>query len=260
MTPKKPPANFLDRMFVFHPDPWIERDWARLSRVPLEDVWFTAEDGTRLFGWYVASRRSSAMMLWCHGNAGNMIHRLENLAMLYEYGFSVFLFDYRGYGRSEGMPSEKGLYQDARAAYQYLTDVRHHEPAGIVAFGRSLGAAVAGNLATERKVAGLILESAFPSVAAMAKQQFNGLPAHWLLGSRFPLIERLKSIHVPMLMIHGDQDSIVPFYLGEQVFLAAPEPKSLYVVKGADHNNLPIVGGQPYLSTLKKFIERVTDS
>ena len=149
MRPAARPANFLDRLFVFHPDPWIERDWARISRVPLEDVWFTSEDGTRLFGWYVASRRSRAVMLWCHGNAGNMIHRLENLAALYESGLSVFLFDYRGYGRSEGMPTEKGLYQDARAAYQYLIDVRHIEPARLVVFGRSLGAAVAGNLASE---------------------------------------------------------------------------------------------------------------
>lgn len=254
------PANFLDRLFVFHPDPWIERDWARISRVPLEDVWFTSEDGTRLFGWYVPSRRSRAVMLWCHGNAGNMIHRLENLAMLYERGLSVFLFDYRGYGRSEGMPTEQGLYQDARAAYRYLSDLRHIDPARLVVFGRSLGAAVAGKLAAERKVAGLILESAFPSVAAMAKEQFGGLPAHWLLGSRFSLIERLKSIHVPVLMIHGDQDSIVPFPLGEQVFLAASEPKSLYVVKGADHNNLPIVGGEPYFVQLKQFIEAVTTS
>lgn len=252
------PANFLDRLFVFHPEPWIERDWARISRVPLEDVWFTSEDGTRLFGWYVASRRSSAVMLWCHGNAGNMIHRLENLAALYESGLSVFLFDYRGYGRSEGMPTEKGLYQDARAAYQYLIDIRHIEPARLVVFGRSLGAAVAGNLASERPVAGLILEAAFPSIAAMARQQSGGLPTHWLLGSRFPLIERLKSIHVPILMIHGDQDTIVPFPLGEQVFLAAPEPKSLYVVKGADHNNLSLVGGAPYFSRLKEFVETVT--
>ena len=258
MRPAARPANFLDRLFVFHPDPWIERDWARISRVPLEDVWITSEDGTRLFGWYVASRRSRAVMLWCHGNAGNMIHRLENLAALYESGLSVFLFDYRGYGRSEGMPTEKGLYQDARAAYQYLIDVRHIEPARLVVFGRSLGAAVAGNLASEGPVAGLILESAFPSIAAMAKQQFGGLPAHWLLGSRFPLIERLKSIHVPILMIHGDQDTIVPFPLGEQVFQAAPEPKSLYVVRGADHNNLPIVGGAPYFSHLKQFMETVT--
>jgi fermentation-respiration switch protein FrsA (DUF1100 family) len=258
MRPAARPANFLDRLFVFHPDPWIERDWARIGRVPLEEVWFTSEDGTRLFGWYVAARESPAVMLWCHGNAGNMIHRLENLAALYQSGLSVFLFDYRGYGRSEGMPTEKGLYQDARAAYHYLSDIRHIDPARLVAFGRSLGAAVAGNLAGERPVAGLILESAFPSIAVMAKQQFGGLPAHWLLGSRFPLIERLKSIHVPILMVHGDQDTIVPFALGEQVFRAAPEPKSLYVVKGADHNNLTIVGGTPYFARLKQFVESVT--
>jgi fermentation-respiration switch protein FrsA (DUF1100 family) len=251
-------ANVLDRLFVFHPEPWVERDWARASRLPLEDVWFSAEDGTRLFGWYVAARRPSAVMLWCHGNAGNIIHRLENLMALYDTGLSVFLFDYRGYGRSEGTPSEQGLYQDARAAYEYLTDVRRIDPAQLVVFGRSLGASVAGQIAGERKIAGLILESAFPSVAAMAKSQFNGLPAHWLLSSRFPLIERMKSIHVPLLMIHGDQDTIVPFPLGEQVFQAASNPKSFYVVKGADHNNLPFVGGAPYFWKLKQFIETVT--
>lgn len=260
MKPTGRAANFLDRLLVFHPDPWIERDWARVSGLPLEDVWFSAEDGTRLFGWYVGSRRSSALLLWCHGNAGNMIHRLENLSALYEVGLSVFLFDYRGYGRSEGTPSEKGLYQDARAAYQYLTDIRHLDPSRLVLFGRSLGAAVAGHLASERKVAGLILESAFPSVAAMAKEQFGGIPAHWLLGSRFPLIDHLKFIHVPILMIHGDQDSIVPFSLGEQVFMAATSPKLLYVVKGADHNNLPFVGGLPYFTKLKQFIDSVTMS
>ena len=124
-------ANVLDRLFVFHPEPWVERDWARASRLPLEDVWFSAEDGTRLFGWYVAARRPSPVMLWCHGNAGNIIHRLENLMALYDTGLSVFLFDYRGYGRSEGTPSEQGLYQDARDAYEYLTDVRRIEEKGV---------------------------------------------------------------------------------------------------------------------------------
>lgn len=251
-------TNVLDQFFVFHPEPWVERDWGRASRLPLEDVWFSSEDGTRLFGWYVAARRPSAVLLWCHGNAGNIIHRLENLIALYEIGVSVFLFDYRGYGRSEGIPSESGLYQDAHAAYRYLTDVRQVDPARLVIFGRSLGAAVAGQLASDQKIAGLILESAFPSVAAMAKEQFNGLPAHWLLSSRFSLIEHLPSIRVPILMIHGDQDTIVPFSLGEQVFRAAPNPKSFYIVKGADHNNLPNVGGAPYFAKLKQFIESVT--
>lgn len=251
-------GNVLDRLLVFHPEPWIERDWARASRLPLEDVWFSSEDGTMLFGWYVAARRPSAVMLWCHGNAGNIIHRLENLIALYDIGVSVFLFDYRGYGRSEGTPTEHGLYRDARAAYDYLLRVRRIDPSRLIVFGRSLGAAVAGQLASERTIAGLILESAFPSVAAMAKEQFNGLPAHWLLSSRFPLIQTISSIRVPILMIHGDQDTIVPFALGEQVFSAAPNPKTFYVVKGADHNNLPFVGGAPYFTKLKQFIEIVT--
>jgi fermentation-respiration switch protein FrsA (DUF1100 family) len=250
-------ANFLDQMFVYHPVPWIERDWARVSRLPLEDVWLHAGDGTKLFGWYVEAKGASGVVLWCHGNAGNIIHRLGNLAELYRIGVSVFLFDYRGYGRSEGKPSEQGLYQDAFASYDYLRKTRGIRSERVVLFGRSLGAAVAGTLAVERPVAGLILESCFPSIEAIAKDQSFGLPAHWLLQSRFPLIDRLKQIRAPILFVHGDRDDIVPLHLGRQVYEAAPMPKSFYLVEGADHNNLYVVGGQPYFLRLKRFVEEV---
>lgn len=248
-------ANFLDQMFVFHPAPWINRDWAGFSRLPLEEVWFKAGDGTDLFGWYVESAASSGVLLWCHGNAGNIIHRLENLALLYRAGLSVFLFDYRGYGRSGGKPSEEGLYQDAFAAYAYLTRTRGIRSDYVVLFGRSLGAAVAGTVASQRPSAGLILESPFPSVEAVAKVTTRGFPAHWLLQSRFRLIDRLRDIHVPILVIHGDRDDIVPIALGRQVYGAAPEPKSFYVIEGAEHNDTYVVGGKPYLLRFKRFVE-----
>ena len=108
--------SLLDQFFVYHPHPWEERDWAAAGGVPLEDVWFQAADGTKLFGWYAENAATSAVLLWCHGNAGNMTHRLENLRALYRLGLSVFLFDYRGYGKSQGRPSEEGLYRDALAA------------------------------------------------------------------------------------------------------------------------------------------------
>jgi len=247
----------LDQLLVYHPSPWDDRDWARLSGLPLEDVWFDAQDGTRLFGWYVRASGSPAVLLWCHGNAGNIIHRLENLVLLYRTGLSVFLFDYRGYGRSGGAPSEDGLYQDALAAHDCLVTTKRVPPTRIVLFGRSLGAAVAGALASRRPAAGLILESAFPSVEALARLHYWGLPAHWFVQAKFNLADRLREIHRPVLVIHGDRDSIVPLQMGRMVFEAAHPPKDLYIVPGADHNDLVFVGGVPYFERLRRFVKDV---
>lgn len=250
-------SNFFDQLFVYHPFPWINQDWARLSALPLEDVWFRSTDGTPLFGWYVGSSGTPAVLLWCHGNAGNIIHRLENLAELHRLGLSVFLFDYRGYGRSSGKPSEGGLYQDALAAHAYLTEKREIPPRRIVIFGRSLGAAVAGEVASRRPAAGLILESSFPSVEALAKAHYFGLPAHWLLRARFNLTDRLRDVHIPILVVHGDRDDIVPIEMGKQVFEVAHEPKSLFIIPGANHNDTYQVGGRPYFQRLRRFVEEV---
>jgi hypothetical protein len=255
MAPRR--HNFLDQIFVFHPSPWVERDWRRVSGLPLQDVWFRSIDGTRLFGWLVEAERPLATLLWCHGNAGNIIHRLENLAELYRIGLSVFLFDYRGYGRSEGRPSEDGLYHDAEGAYLYLRQERQIPPSRLVVFGRSLGAAVATDLVSRRPAAGLILESPFPSVAAVARLNHLGVAARWLLGAKFNLIERLSKVSVPILVMHGDRDSIIPLELGKAVFEAAPQPKEFYLVPGADHNDAYIVGGVPYFQRLKQFVQKV---
>ncbi len=250
-------ANVLDQLFVYHPHPWIERDWARTSGLPLEDVWFQSRDGTKLFGWYVEAGPSAPVLLWCHGNAGNVIHRLDNLAELYRLGLSVFIFDYRGYGRSTGKPTEDGLYQDALAAYGYLVSTRGVRPERLILFGRSLGASVAGTVASQRPAAGLILESPFPSIAAMARTHYLGLPLHWLLSGRFPLDERLSRVSLPVLVIHGDRDDIVPIALGREVFAAAREPKSLYVIEGANHNDTYQIGGRAYFQRLKQFIHDI---
>lgn len=246
--------SLLDQFFVYHPDPWTERDWRVRSRLPLEDIWFQSSDGTKLFGWYVENAATSAVVLWCHGNAGNIIHRLENLRELYRLGLSVFLFDYRGYGRSQGSPSEEGLYQDALGAYDQLTRTRLIRPERIVLFGRSLGAAVAVEVASHKLAAGLILESSFPSIEAVARFHYGGLPVHWLLGAKFRLIDRLPHLSLPKLIVHGDQDEIIPLELGRQVFEAAKPPKTFYVVKGADHNTTYHVGGEPYFHRFTEFV------
>lgn len=249
--------SLLDQFFVYHPEPWQDRDWARLSGLPLEEVWFGAPDGIRLFGWYVEAAADRPVVLWCHGNAGNIIDRLENLTLLYQLGLSVFLFDYRGYGKSQGArPSERGLYHDAYGAYEYLTRTRKIRPDRIVLFGRSLGASVAGELAVQRPATALILESSFPSIEAVAKFYYGGLPMHWLLGAEHRLIDRLPHLSLPKLIIHGDQDDIIPIELGRQVFDAAKPPKEWYMIQGADHNNTYRVGGRGYFHRLSEFIRQ----
>src|SRR5262249_23222337 len=220
--------SLLDQIFVYHPDPWTEEDWRARTRLPLEDIWFPSSDGTKLFGWYVENAATAAVVLWCHGNAGNIIHRLENLRELYRLGLSVFLFDYRGYGRSQGSPSEEGLYQDALCAYDQLKRTRFIPPERIILFWGSLGAAgavevavgavVGVEVASHKLAAGLILESSFPSIEAVARFHYGGLPVHWLLGAEFRLIDRLPHLSLPKLIVHGDQDEIIPLELGRQVF------------------------------------------
>jgi len=249
--------SLLDQFFVYHPEPWQDREWARLSGLPLEDVWFQSIDGVRLFGWYVEAQADRPVVLWCHGNAGNISHRLDNLKYLYQMGLSVFLFDYRGYGKSQPSAlSEQGLYQDAIGAYDYLTRIRNIRSERIVCFGRSLGSTVAGELAAQRPASGLILESSFPSIEAVVRFHYGGLPVHWLLGAQFRLIDRLPYLSLPKLIIHGDKDDIIPIELGRQVYEAAKPPKDWYIITGADHNNTYQVGGMAYFRRLGEFIKK----
>lgn len=247
-------VTLLDQFFIYHPDPWQDKDWRGISGIPLEDVWFSSADGTKLFGWYVEATADRPVILWCHGNAGNIINRLDNLRELSRIGLSVFIFDYRGYGRSQGRPSEEGLYQDAIGAHDYLTRQRMIRPERLIVFGRSLGAAVAAELAAQKPAAGLVFESSFPSIEAVARFHYGGLPVHWLLGAEFRLLDRLPQLSLPKLIIHGDQDDIIPIELGRQVFEAAKPPKSFYVVNGADHNNTHQVGGASYFQRWAEFV------
>ncbi|HNP62205.1 MAG TPA: alpha/beta hydrolase, partial [Nitrospirales bacterium] len=197
------------------------------------------------------------VLLWCHGNAGNISHRLDNIRELYRWGLSVFIFDYRGYGRSTGTPSESGLYQDALAGYDYLLNRRGIDSNRIVLFGRSLGACVAGDVAIRRASAGIILEGAFPSIQAMSDHHYLGLPARWLLNVDFNLAEKVAKLRRPLLVIHGEKDSIVPVSLGRQVYDAAHEPKQWSVVVGAEHNDVPFVGGTAYFQKIMGFVQTV---
>lgn len=248
----------LDERFVYFPAPWEAGDWRESSGLPLEDVRFQAEDGVRLFGWYLAPPNAEAVLLWCHGNAGNIIHRLDQAARFYRRGLACFLLDYRGYGRSEGAPTEEGLYLDAQAAYDHLASARGIAPGRLIGYGQSLGAAVTGELALRRRIAGLILEAAFPSVAAVARRHYAGVPVDLLVRARYDLAARLGRVDVPVLVLHGERDSMIPAEMGKAVYDAAREPKEFCQIPGADHNDLYLIGGEGYFDRFLRFARRVT--
>lgn len=252
----------LERTFIYFPEPGQGANPGDLG-LPYEEVWLTASDGVRLHGWLVPGRREAAL-LWLHGNAGNIENRLENLRQMHErLGVTVLLFDYRGYGRSSGSPSEQGLYRDAEAALRYLEGRDDVNADRIVYFGRSLGAAVAVELATRRAPSGLILESAFPSLMFMARAHYPYVPTaivRAVIGEEYDSASKVGSLHVPLLLIHGEQDEIAPLEGGKRLYEAAKEPKELFTLPDAGHNDTYITGGQRYFDALERFLARVEDS
>jgi hypothetical protein len=244
--------NPLERL-IFYPEPALAGTPADL-RLAYEDAAFRTRDGIRLHGWYVPGRRRETL-LWLHGNAGNISHRLENLRMLHDaVGVGVLLFDYRGYGQSEGTPSEKGLYEDARAAFAYLRKREDVDMAYLVYFGRSLGSAVAINLALEDPPRRLILESPFASIRAMARAIFPA-PLALLAPAGFDNLSKIGRVRSPLLVIHGDRDEVVPYEQGRQLFAAAPDPKAFYEIRNAGHNDTYLIGGAEYFDRIEKFLD-----
>ena len=244
--------NPLERL-LFHPERELAGTPADLG-LPYEDAAITTADNVRLHGWYVAGRRRETL-LWLHGNAGNISHRLDNLCLLHDaVGIGVLIFDYRGYGQSEGSPSEDGLYEDARGALAYLRRRPDVDATHLVYFGRSLGSAVALHLALEDPPSRLILESPFTSIRAMARAIFPA-PLALLAPASFNNLSRIERVHAPLLVIHGDRDEVVPFEQGKELFAAAPEPKAFYEIRNAGHNDTYVVGGAEYFDRIEKFLD-----
>lgn len=246
----------MEKSLIFYPTSDIDRTPKELG-LPYEDITFTTEDGVRLNGWFIPSPEGVLTLLWFHGNAGNISHRLDNIRLLHEkVKIHIFIWDYRGYGRSEGSVSEKGTYKDATAALKYLRSRKDLDPKKFVFYGRSLGAAVAVDLAVRDEPLALIIETAFTSIREMAKLAFPFLPIGPFLRTRYDTLEKIRQVRGPLLILHGDQDDIVPYAQGKRIFDAAPEPKEFYTIRGARHNDTFIVGGDPYFAALKDFIER----
>ena len=254
---------FLEESMIFFPTRYPDGFWdvetiSRNSGTKIEDHFFRTDDDVRLHGWWCTpdprGGTADIVLLWFHGNAGNLSHRAELMVRLARLPAQVFIVDYRGYGRSGGRPDEEGLYRDGRAAWRYLVEERAIPAKRIVVFGISLGGAVAVDLVSEVEPAGVILESTFTSVPEMAAHHFPIVP-RVLIRTRMDSIAKIRTIRVQKLHIHSPADEVVPFALGRRLYDAAPEPKRFHEVAGSGHNETYLVGGEGYFGAIRRFLE-----
>lgn len=221
-----------------------------------QDVWITTEDGVRVHGWFVPITGAKLTVLHLHGNGGNISHRLERIRQFRDLGVNAFLIDYRGYGKSEGSPSEEGTHRDARAAWRYLTETRNYASARIVLHGESLGGAVATKLATEQPPGALIIESSFTSIKDVGAELYPWLPVRWISKYRYATLDHLARVRAPVLIIHSRDDEIIPFHHGRSLYDAAPSPKHFVEIRG-DHNAGSMLSADVYLPALRDFLRRI---
>ncbi|MEJ2178944.1 MAG: alpha/beta hydrolase [Gammaproteobacteria bacterium] len=220
-----------------------------------EDVVLHTADGIQLHGWFIAKQNAKKTLLFFHGNAGNISHRGQSIEIFYNLGLNVFIIDYRGYGQSKGEPSENGLYEDARTAWNYLTETKGVSKDNIILFGRSLGGVVAAKLGSEVNTDSVILESTFSSARDMASELFPLLSHIILLRFKFDTQGYVKQIMDPVLVIHSPEDEIIPYSLGRKVFDAANQPKQLLEIQG-DHNSGFLQSQPQYRKKIDEFLSR----
>ena len=223
------------------------------------DIELTASDGARIHGWWIPAERSRGSLIFCHGNAGNISHRLESIRVFNELGLNVLIFDYRGFGKSSGRPSEKGTYCDAEAAYDYLTATLQIPPEEIIIFGRSLGGAVAVELARQRKAGALICEAAFTSSEDMGRLMYPYLPVKFFISNKYDSISKVGELSVPKLFIHSREDDVVPFGQGERLYEAAAPPKEFLEIRGS-HGEGFLETEEKYRQTLSGFLRKYVPS
>jgi uncharacterized protein len=238
--------------FAYQPTRYPTGWWHMQAELGAQDVWLCARDGVRLHAWWLESPGSRCVTLYLHGNGDNLSVRPGHLREMIAAGSSVLILDYRGYGKSAGWPTERGLYRDAEAGYDYLIS-QGWRPGQIVLHGESLGAAVAVDLATRRRCAGLILECPITSASDMAHKFVPVLGPLFVHG--FNARRKIARVHTPVLIIHGDADRMVPYAMGRALFEAASEPKSFWTVEGARHLNIVEVAGPRYRERLREFYE-----
>jgi fermentation-respiration switch protein FrsA (DUF1100 family) len=245
--------RFLARKSLYHPWRYPQGYWDVQKEIGAEDVWLTTRDGTRLHAWYIHRPDTQLATLHLHGNAGNITLRGDVAQQIVAAGSSVLLLDYRGFGKSDGVPEESGLYEDAAAGYQWLVQ-RGYQPGQIVLHGESLGTAVAVQLAAARECAAVVLEAPFSSAADVASRILPVIGRFLISGlDSLSLIKRVKA---PILFIHGDRDEIIAFELGRKLYDAAPEPKEFWELRGASHNDIHHTAGAEFAARLAAFYKK----
>jgi len=252
-----PGYAMLESQFLYFPSAELHATPAAAG-LRYEEVDFAAADGTRLHGWFLPGEPGMPALLFCHGNGGNIADRIELLRFYHELGLPQLIFDYRGYGRSAGTPSEAGTYSDARGARAWLAG-RGWPAQRTIYLGRSLGAAVALQLALEDPPAALVLESGFTSVAAMGRLHYPLLARlfGWVLAAEYDNHARIGQLRAPLLLVHGSADRIVPLAMGEELFTLAPEPKRLLVLPGVGHNDFFFAGHPEYRAAWQELLRKL---
>ena len=244
---------FMQPKFLYSPVREIPYTPGELG-LDFESVAFKSTDGMQLSSWYIPADNSQLTVLFCHGNGGNMMHRLDSINILYNLGLNCFIFDYRGYGSSEGEPSEEGTYLDVAAAYKWLTEKKRISPDNIILFGRSLGGSIAAQLATKVKTKALIIESTFTSYVDIGKRFYPYMPVRWFARFSYRTIDYIKQVNCPVMIIHSRNDEVVPFEFGLELYETANEPKELVEIFGS-HNDGFLVSGEIYKQAWTKWLK-----
>ena len=244
-------VRFLEQKSLYYPFRSIDYTPKDIG-LDYKDVNISTDDGIDIHGWFIPAKDPEGVLLFSHGNGGNISHRLEKLQMLHELNLDILIYDYRGYGLSKGKPSEAGLYLDAEAMYEYLLNERGYEPDKIVAYGESLGGAVAVELAGRRPLKCMIIEGSFSSIKDIARQYFPFIPT-FLLKTEFDSIKKINSINIPKLVMHSTDDEVIPFKYGVALYEVAAEPKKFVVLKGG-HNDSFLISKEEYVFEIKTFL------
>ena len=247
--------RWFEHSQVYHPDRILTATGAELGR-PFEDVFFKASDGVALNGWFFPAAFNSARrqlaLLVCHGNAGNISHRLQLCEALLQTGVNVFLFDYRGYGRSEGRPGEEGTYCDAQAAHHWLVQ-KGIAGRNIIVFGESLGGGIASELALREACGGLVLQNTFSCLGDLGPELFPWLPVRWISTLKYETCARLPRLKIPVLVMHSRGDRLVGFHHAEKNFALANQPKLFWELKGG-HNDAVFDDRENFIMGMERFI------
>jgi len=246
-------ARWMERSSIYYPSREVEYTPGDID-LAFEDIYFTASDGVRLNGWFIPAEEPRGTVMICHGNAGNIGHRLDKIRIFNDLGLNIFIFDYRGYGRSAGSPSEKGTYLDAAAAYDYVISRDDVDKEKLVLYGKSLGGAIAVDLAAKAEARALISNSAFTSTVDMARGIYPFLPVRHFVSMKYDTISKIGQIEMPKLIIHSSQDEIVPFSHGEKLFEASSEPREFYSMRGG-HNDAVYVYEEEFKRRIHLFLE-----